>query len=147
MIWAEELAAALDQGTGVVVFHNTDASRTQQLALALADRAATLVETNEKALDAKQGNASGAWGDRGAEAKGEKRGEQTGERKGRSERARGAARGAFVIIFIITSCDVGLRKDTNPGFDLIGGTRGGRGGRFAQGLGNRMPASSTTRAR
>ncbi|KAI5119955.1 hypothetical protein M0805_002144 [Coniferiporia weirii] len=119
MIWAEELAASLDQGVGVVVFHHADTSRTQQLALGLADRLGALVEQNEKALDAKQGGGAG-WGDRAEGAKGEKRGEQTGERKGRSERSRGAPRG---------------------------GARGGRGARFSQGLGNRMPASTTTRVR
>ncbi|THG98273.1 hypothetical protein EW145_g7454 [Phellinidium pouzarii] len=119
MIWTEELAASLDQGAGVVIFHHVDTSRTQQLALSLAERLATLIEQNEKALDMKQGGGAG-WGDRAEGGKGEKRGEQTGERKGRSERSRGAPRG---------------------------GPRGGRGARFAQGLGNRMPGSTTVHGR
>ncbi|KAL5532888.1 NIP1 [Sanghuangporus sanghuang] len=120
MIWTEELAASLDQGLGVVVFHYVDQSRLQQLALTLADRAATLVEQNEKALDTKQGTAS--WGERAEGLKGEKRGEQSVENRRRGERSRGTARG--------------------------GNTRGGRGARFAQGLGNRMSASpAATRVR
>ncbi|EJD02216.1 eukaryotic translation initiation factor 3 subunit 8 [Fomitiporia mediterranea MF3/22] len=119
MIWTEELAASLDQSAGVVVFHQVELSRVQQVALTLAERASALIEQNEKTLDAKQGTA--AWSDRAEGLKGEKRGEQTGERKGRGERTRGATRG---------------------------GTRGGRGARFSQGLGNRMPGSSaTTRVR
>lgn len=115
MIWSEELSASLDQGVGVVVFHRVDLARIQQLALTLADRAAALVEQNEKTLDLKQGASN--WGDRAEGTKGEKRGETTGERKGRGDRPRGATRG---------------------------GARGGRGARFAQGLGNRMQSSSTT---
>lgn len=115
MIWSEELSASLDQGVGVVVFHHVDLARIQQLALTLADRAAALVEQNEKTLDLKQGASN--WGDRAEGTKGEKRGETTGERKGRGDRPRGATRG---------------------------GARGGRGARFAQGLGNRMQSSSTT---
>ena len=120
MIWTEELAASLDQSAGVVVFHHVELSKTQQLALTLADRAALLVEQNEKTLDTKQG--TNAWGERGGEKQGEKRGEQGAERARKGERSRGAARG---------------------------GTRGGRGARFAQGLGNRMQASgaATTRVR
>lgn len=94
MIWNEELSASLDQSTGVVVFHHTDMSRVQQVALTLAERLSVMVEQNEKTLDSKQGGLAG-WGDRTEGAKGEKRGEQTQERKGRSERTRGnAARGS-----------------------------------------------------
>ena len=116
MIWTEELAASLDQGTGVIVFHHVDQNRLQQLALTLADRAATLVEQNEKALDQKLGP-SGGWGDRGDGAKGDKRGEQTQERRRGGER-RGGVRG---------------------------GTRGGRGARFAQGLGSQMAGAQRNR--
>ena len=79
------------QSAGVVVFHHVEMSRTQNLALTLAERAALLVEQNEKTLDTKQG--TGAWGDRAEGQKGEKRGEQAGERKGREGRTRGATRG------------------------------------------------------
>ncbi|KAH8117064.1 eukaryotic translation initiation factor 3 subunit 8 [Phellopilus nigrolimitatus] len=119
MIWSEELAASLDQAAGVVVLHHVDMSRVQHLALTLAERLGTLIEQNEKTLDTKQGNTP-AWGDRAEGTKGEKRGEQTQERKGRSERSRGTPRG---------------------------GSRGGRGARFAQGLGNRMPGSGSTTTR
>ena len=91
MIWTEELAASLDQNPGVIVFHHVEQSRVQQLALTLAERAAALIDQNEKTLDAKQGAA--AWGERVEGLKGEKRGEQSGERKGRGERTRGTARG------------------------------------------------------
>ena len=99
MIWTEELAASLDQATGVVVFHHVDQSRLQQLALTLADRAAALIEQNEKTLDSKQGAA--AWGERVEGLKGEKRGEQTAENRRRAgERARGTARGWFPILSV-----------------------------------------------
>ncbi|KAH7913883.1 eukaryotic translation initiation factor 3 subunit 8 N-terminus-domain-containing protein [Hygrophoropsis aurantiaca] len=120
MIWSEELSASLDSPTGVVVFHRMDHSRQQQLALVIADKVNTLVEQNEKALDIKLGG-TGGWGDRGDAGKGEKRGEQTQERRGRGDRTRGGS---------------GLR----------GGNRG-RGGRFAQGLGNQMSGQSSQRPR
>ncbi|CAK5281476.1 unnamed protein product [Mycena citricolor] len=110
MIWNEELPASLDQSSGVVVFHIIEVTRTQQLALSIADKVGAMVEQNEKALDTKMGGVGG-WGDRTEGAKGEKRGEQTQERRGRSDRTRGAR----------------------------GGARG-RGARFAQGLGNEMPS-------
>ncbi|KAF7321346.1 Eukaryotic translation initiation factor 3 subunit C [Mycena kentingensis (nom. inval.)] len=110
MIWNEELSASLDQSTGVVVFHRIELSRTQQLAQTIADKVGAMAEQNEKTLDVKMGGIGG-WGDRADGAKGEKRGEQTQERRGRGERTRGTR----------------------------GGARG-RGTRFAQGLGNEMPA-------
>jgi len=91
MIWGEELSASLDQSAGVVVFHRTELSHTQQLALTLAEKVNSLVEQNEKALDAKLGGAS-TWGDRTDGKTGEKRGEQTQER--RNARARGTRGGA-----------------------------------------------------
>ncbi|KAF8161017.1 eukaryotic translation initiation factor 3 subunit 8 N-terminus-domain-containing protein [Crassisporium funariophilum] len=109
MIWNEELSASLDQSGGVVVFHRIELSRSQQLAQVIADKVATMVDQNEKALDIKMGG-TGGWGERNDGNKGEKRGEQTQERRGRGERTRGAR----------------------------GGARGGRGARFSQGLGNQM---------
>lgn len=91
MIWNEELAASLDQFMGVVVFHRIEHSRPQQLATIISEKISTMLEQNEKALDAKLGNVSG-WGDR-ADAKGEKRGEQTQERRG--NRTRGVLRGKY----------------------------------------------------
>jgi translation initiation factor 3 subunit C len=89
MIWNEELSASLDQSAGVIVFHRIELSRTQQLAQTLADRANTMVESNEKALDLKFGGGSG-WADRADGKAGDKRGEQATERKGgRPRNARG----------------------------------------------------------
>jgi hypothetical protein len=89
MIWNEELSASLDQSAGVIIFHRIELSRTQQLAQTLADRASTMVESNEKALDLKFGGGSG-WGDRADGKAGDKRGEQAAERKGgRTRGARG----------------------------------------------------------
>ncbi|KXN90912.1 Eukaryotic translation initiation factor 3 subunit C [Leucoagaricus sp. SymC.cos] len=117
MIWNEELAASLDQSSGVIVFHRIELSRPQQLAQVIADKLGNMVEQNEKALDSKFGS-SGGWSERVDGVKGEKRGEQIQERRGRGERTRGAR----------------------------GGARGGRGARFAQGLGNQMPGQIAQRS-
>lgn len=102
MIWNEELSASLDQSAGVIVFHRMDLSRTQQLAQTLADRANTMVEANEKALDLKFGGGSG-WGDRADGKTGDKRGEQTTERKGgRPRGARGKSVTVSTKILIMT---------------------------------------------
>jgi translation initiation factor 3 subunit C len=93
MIWNEELSASLDQSGGIVLFHRIDLSRPQQLAQVIAEKAAAMVDQNEKALDVKMGG-TGGWGERTDGSKGEKRGEQTQERRGRGERTRGA-RGMF----------------------------------------------------
>ncbi|OBZ68150.1 Eukaryotic translation initiation factor 3 subunit C [Grifola frondosa] len=116
MIWNEELSASLDQSAGVIVFHRIELSRAQQLAQTLADKVASMVEQNEKALDLKLG-VTATWTDRADGGKGDKRGEQTQERRGRGERNRGGVRGA----------------------------RGGRGARFSQGLGNQMAGTQRTR--
>ena len=115
MIWTEELSASLDQAAGVVVFHRIDLSRTQQLALSLADKVNSMVEQNEKALDNKLGPAA-TWNERGDGAKGAKGGEQTTERRRGGERRGG----------------------------MRGGSRG-RGARFAQGLGNQMAGAQRNR--
>jgi translation initiation factor 3 subunit C len=87
MIWNEELAASLDQATGVVAFHRVELTRAQQLAQSLADKVGSMVEQSEKALDSKVGGASGTWGDR---ADKDQRGDQTQER---NRRGAGTARG------------------------------------------------------
>ncbi|CAE6503034.1 unnamed protein product [Rhizoctonia solani] len=116
MIWNDELAASLDSAAKAVVFRRTEVNRTQASALALAERAANLVEMTEKALDVRVGGreGGGGWGDRGdregaglgggagAGGEGRRRGGEGRPRRGR------------------------------------GGGDGGRGGRFAQGLGSRM---------
>lgn len=94
MIWGEELSASLDQATGVIVFHRTEVTRQQQLALTIAEKVNAMADQNEKTLDAKLG-ASGGWGDRADGKTGEKRGEQPQERRGRGDRTRGGARGMY----------------------------------------------------
>lgn len=89
MIWNEELSASLDQSGGVIVFQRIELSRSQQLAQVIADKVASMVDQNEKALDIKMGG-TGGWGERNDGNKNEKRGEQTQERRGRGERTRGA---------------------------------------------------------
>lgn len=116
MIWNEELSASLDQSAGVVVFHRIELSRSQQLSQILADKVNALVEQNEKALDQKLGQAT-SWQSRGEGGQGDKRGEQTQERRRGGERNRG----------------------------VRGGARGGRGARFAQGLGNQMSGAQRNR--
>ncbi|KAH8832991.1 eukaryotic translation initiation factor 3 subunit 8 N-terminus-domain-containing protein [Flagelloscypha sp. PMI_526] len=116
MIYHEELSASMDQAQGVIVFHRLELSRVQVLAQSLAEKVGALVETNEKALDFKLGGAGvsgGTWGG-GERGKGDER--ATGQAN--PERRNRAAGG-------------GARR---------GGGGGGQRGRFAQGLGNRMPA-------
>ncbi|CUA74048.1 Eukaryotic translation initiation factor 3 subunit C [Rhizoctonia solani] len=111
MIWNDELAASLDSAAKAVVFRRTEVNRTQASALALAERAANLVEMTEKALDMRVGGreGGGGWGDRG-DREGAGLGGGTGA-GGEGRRRGGQGRPA---------------------------RGGGRGGRFAQGLGSRM---------
>ncbi|RUS32482.1 eukaryotic translation initiation factor 3 subunit 8 N-terminus-domain-containing protein [Jimgerdemannia flammicorona] len=53
MIWNEEIAASLDQIKQCVVLHQVEASRVQVLSLQFADKAAALVEQNERLLEQK----------------------------------------------------------------------------------------------
>lgn len=99
MIYNEEIAAALDQIDGVVLFHTVETSEVQRLALQLADRVANLVENNEKLLDQKLGNQTGPAG-AGDRAEGQQRGGPGRERRGggggRGARGgRGRGRGGF----------------------------------------------------
>ncbi|CAE6517851.1 unnamed protein product [Rhizoctonia solani] len=113
MIWNDELAASLDSAAKAVVFRRTEVNRTQASALALAERAANLVEMTEKSLDIRVGGreGGGGWGDRGdREGAGLGGGAGAGG-EGRRRGGQGRARG---------------------------GGGGSRGGRFAQGLGSRM---------
>ncbi|CEL62085.1 Eukaryotic translation initiation factor 3 subunit C OS=Ustilago maydis (strain 521 / FGSC 9021) GN=NIP1 PE=3 SV=1 [Rhizoctonia solani AG-1 IB] len=113
MIWNDELAASLDSAAKAVVFRRTEVNRTQASTLALAERAANLVEMTEKALDVRVGGreGGGGWGDRG-DREGAGLGGGTGAGgEGRRRGGQGRPRGG-------------------------GGS--GRGGRFAQGLGSRM---------
>lgn len=55
MIINEELMASLDEPSQTVVMHRTEPTRLQSLALQLADKVATLVESNDRVLELKQG--------------------------------------------------------------------------------------------
>jgi translation initiation factor 3 subunit C len=55
MIMDEQLAGSWDQPTGTVVMHNAEPSRLQSLAMEFADRAATMVDLNERALTLRTG--------------------------------------------------------------------------------------------
>lgn len=90
MIWNEELAASLDQTSGVVIFHRAQPSREQQLALSLADKINQLVEHNEKNLDLKFGG--GNWQERSTTTQVAK-----GAENPRDERSRASARGESSI--------------------------------------------------
>jgi translation initiation factor 3 subunit C len=127
MIWNDELSASLDQSSGVVVFHRVQPSREQQLALSLADRVNQLVEHNEKTLDLKLGG--GNWQERSTTA-------QTTKDNTRDERSRTSARGLYRKHLSILNLTI----------LLLGVTKGVKGSRFAQGLGNRMgnPRNSVT---
>ncbi|KZS98532.1 eukaryotic translation initiation factor 3 subunit 8 [Sistotremastrum niveocremeum HHB9708] len=127
MIWNEELSASLDQASNVIVFHSAESTRTQQLAQSLADRVSNLVEQNEKTLDVRLGG--GGWQER-SDAPKTTKADGGAERKGRSERSRGGTplRGTFLSLIV----------ELFSLIDSSGGTRGGRGARFSQGLGNRM---------
>ncbi|KAF8494547.1 eukaryotic translation initiation factor 3 subunit 8 N-terminus-domain-containing protein [Gautieria morchelliformis] len=58
MIWNEELAASLDQSSGVVVFHRAEVTCAQQLAQSLAEKLGTMITQNEKGLYLKLGGGS-----------------------------------------------------------------------------------------
>ncbi|CAG0891577.1 unnamed protein product [Cyprideis torosa] len=55
MIINEELMASLDEPTQSIVLHRTEPSRLQSQALQLADKIATLVESNDRIFEAKTG--------------------------------------------------------------------------------------------
>jgi len=119
MIWNEELAASLDQSSGVVVFHRIDATRAQQLAQSLADKLGALIEQNEKGLDLKLGGGSG-WGDRADGTKQEKRGgDQAGERRRTGERRGGtASRGAFLHLPTTRHADIPDGQEAHAGGEV-----------------------------
>lgn len=102
MIWNEEIPASLDSGAegSVVVLHRQETSRVHQLAQTLADRASSMLEQNERLLDAKLGDGIGgpsaaAGRDRdaaGGAGKGEER-RREGRRGGGTAGGRGRGRG------------------------------------------------------
>ncbi|KAJ1337296.1 translation initiation factor 3 subunit C [Microdochium nivale] len=77
MISHEELAAALDQVTATVIFRKgVELSRLQSLALTLSDKAAALIETNERTLEQRTQGTANAF-----------------DRRGQNQRGRGGGRG------------------------------------------------------
>ncbi|MCO5579265.1 hypothetical protein L7F22_033119 [Adiantum nelumboides] len=73
MIWNEELVASLEPIDNVVVLHRVELSKVQQLAQTLAEKANSMLEQNERALDAKLGDAKvGGAGGAGSGERGER---------------------------------------------------------------------------
>jgi len=97
MIITEELRASWDQPTETVVLHRTEPTPLQSLALQLAEKTATLVDSNERLLDARSGGYGYAYkedwrrrtGRGGGGSEGTGRGERSGgrgmDRGGRAE--------------------------------------------------------------
>ncbi|KAI1134847.1 eukaryotic translation initiation factor 3 subunit 8 N-terminus-domain-containing protein [Hypoxylon sp. FL0543] len=86
MISHEELAAALDQVTATVIFRKgVELSRLQSLALTLSDKAAQLIETNERTLEQRTQGTANAFDRRGGQ-------NQRGGRGGGQRTGRGGAR-------------------------------------------------------
>ncbi|PWN90699.1 hypothetical protein FA10DRAFT_267145 [Acaromyces ingoldii] len=104
MIWNEELVASLDPIDNVVVLHRVELSKVQQLAQTLAEKANSMLEQNERALDAKLGDAkvggaggagSGERGERGEGGGGRREGRRGGGAGGGRGRGRGRGRAQF----------------------------------------------------
>ncbi|KAI1465119.1 eukaryotic translation initiation factor 3 subunit C [Daldinia caldariorum] len=82
MISHEELAAALDQVTATVIFRKgVELSRLQSLALTLSDKAAQLIETNERTLEQRTQGTANAFDRRGGQN--QRGGRGAGQRTGR----------------------------------------------------------------
>ncbi|TQS38523.1 hypothetical protein Golomagni_00971 [Golovinomyces magnicellulatus] len=84
MISHEELAAALDQVSSSIIFRKgVELSRLQSLALTLADKASSLIESNERTLETRtQGTANAFERQGGRGGRGGNRGGQRGGRGG-----------------------------------------------------------------
>ncbi|CAO1618200.1 unnamed protein product [Parajaminaea phylloscopi] len=103
MIWNEEIAASLDTGAegAIVVLHRQETSRIHQLAQTLAERASSMLEQNERLLDAKMGDgvggpSAGSGRDRdggGRDGKGGEERRREGRRGGGVAGGRGRGRG------------------------------------------------------
>ncbi|SNX84567.1 probable Eukaryotic translation initiation factor 3 subunit C [Melanopsichium pennsylvanicum] len=97
MIYNDELAASLDPSANVVAFHRLELSKVQQLAATLADKANSMLEQNERLLDAKLGEGkeqrSGPGGERGERGEGGQQGGRRERRGGSAARGRGRGRG------------------------------------------------------
>ncbi|SPO26097.1 probable translation initiation factor eIF3 [Ustilago trichophora] len=95
MIYNDELAASLDPSANVVSFHRLELTKVQQLAATLAEKANSMLEQNERLLDAKLGE--GKEQRSGAGERGDREGGQAGGRRerrgGSAARGRGRGRG------------------------------------------------------
>ncbi len=65
MMMEEQLSGSWDQPTRTIVMHSTCATRMQTLATAFADKAANLVDLNERALTLRTGGLRDEGGDEG----------------------------------------------------------------------------------
>ncbi|KAI8826945.1 eukaryotic translation initiation factor 3 subunit 8 N-terminus-domain-containing protein [Fimicolochytrium jonesii] len=123
MIINEEIQASIDQGTGTVVFHRAaesggDTTHLEHLAEVYADKVATLVESNERLLEARAINLGlqQAQHDKQPQQRGDHRGPRDQQRGGHAGQIGGGFRG-------------GERRDgaRQGGYGGDRGTRGGRG--------------------
>lgn len=113
MISHEELAAALDQVDGAIIFRKgVELSRLQSLALTLSDKASGLIESNERTLEQRTQGTANAF-DRNAQQSGRT---GAGGRGGRGQRTDG--RGPQIT-------GQGTRRP--GGFQFTGGALGNRG--------------------
>jgi translation initiation factor 3 subunit C len=100
MISREDLAAALDQVSGAIMFRKgVDLSRLQALALTLSDKASNLIESNEKVLEQRTQGTANAFereGGRGGRGRGRGRGRGgLGNIRGGGQRGGGFTGGAL----------------------------------------------------
>ena len=111
MMINRDLIASWDQTTGTIVMRKVEPSALQVLALQFAEKATSLVDANERLLDAKTGNygykddwrhdrgdrRQGGWDDRGGNRRGGFRsgGGRGGNRGGRGGGRGGGGRGGF----------------------------------------------------
>ncbi|QDS75337.1 hypothetical protein FKW77_002033 [Venturia effusa] len=93
MISHEELAAALDQVKGAIIFRKgVDLSRLQALALTLGEKASGLIESNEKTLEQRTAGSANAFEREGGRGRGRGRGGmggRGGRGRGGGDRPRG----------------------------------------------------------
>ena len=128
MMINRDLVASWDQPTETIVMRKVEPSALQILALQLAEKAASLVDANERLLDAKTGNYGYKDGDnwRGG-------GTQDNRFQNRSSMFSGASQSR------------GFRSGGGGGWGTGGGRGGsGRGGRGGGGRGRRFAPSRST---
>jgi translation initiation factor 3 subunit C len=121
----EALPGSHHQPTATIVMHHQEPTRLQALAAAFADKAALLVDLNERALALRTGVLHADDDEEGGG--GGRRGPGDGERGGRGGRGRGRGRGGYGG----GDGDGGRgRGGGGRGGGGGGGGRGGRGGRY-----------------